>query len=146
MSRTIKSVSCGTVEISDLSLGTDIVETNRIVRLIERFGESFLRKIFNGDEIAYCLGTSNPASGFAARFATKEAFSKALGTGIGKSVGWKDVSVGKKASGEPYVILSGKAVSSAQSLGFSEAKISLSHTKTLAQAIVVLIRKQHFPG
>jgi holo-[acyl-carrier protein] synthase len=118
-----------------------MVEIGRIAKLIGRFGNAFLLKVFGGDEISHCLGTRNPAGGFAARFATKEAFSKALGTGIGKSVGWKDISVGKKASGEPYVILSKKAASAMRDLGFSEAKISLSHTKTLAHAVVVLMKR-----
>ncbi|MDR0693515.1 MAG: holo-ACP synthase [Puniceicoccales bacterium] len=96
--------------------------------------------MFDDLEIAYCKQTARPANSFAARFATKEAFSKALGTGIGKNVGWKDISVGKKSSGEPYIILSEKGKNKIEALGISSMKVSISHTKTLAQAVVMLIK------
>lgn len=126
--------------IGDISLGTDIVETERIGRLVRKFGDAFLLKIFTADEIIYCRRMANPVLGFAARFAAKEALAKALGTGIGKNLRWKDVAIGKKSSGEPYVILSESAEATLGNFGFSAVKVSISHTKTLAQAIVVLIR------
>ncbi|MDR2778879.1 MAG: holo-ACP synthase [Puniceicoccales bacterium] len=126
--------------VDSILLGTDIVEIDRIDRLIQRYGDVFLSKIFNDIEISYCQHTPKPANGFAARFATKEAFSKALGTGIGKNIGWKDISVGKKFSGEPYIILSEKGKNRVKILGFSDIKVSISHTKTLAQAVVILIK------
>ncbi|MDR1457332.1 MAG: holo-ACP synthase [Puniceicoccales bacterium] len=126
--------------VGNISLGTDIVEVERIDRLIQKYGNTFLFKIFNDLEIAYCQQTARPANSFAARFATKEAFSKALGTGIGKNVGWKDISVGKKSSGEPYIILSEKGKGKIKALGISSMKVSISHTKTLAQAVVMLIK------
>ncbi|MDR1433052.1 MAG: holo-ACP synthase [Puniceicoccales bacterium] len=125
--------------IVDISIGTDIVETERIAAMIKKFGDAFLSKIFTGDEIAYCKRTANPPMGFAARFAAKEAFAKALGTGIGKNLCWKDVAIGKKSSGEPYLVLSKSVEAAMGNFGFSEAKVSISHTKTLAQAVVVLI-------
>jgi holo-[acyl-carrier protein] synthase len=118
-------------------IGTDIVEVDKIGKLIKKFGDIFLRKIFSEWEIAQCTGATATRR-FAARFAAKEAFSKAIGTGIGRSVGWKDVSVGKKISGEPYIILSEKAKAVVQSLGFSGARVSISHTKTIAHAVVAL--------
>ncbi|MDR3144057.1 MAG: holo-ACP synthase [Puniceicoccales bacterium] len=132
--------------IVDVALGTDIVETARIEHLVRRFGDVFLRKIFNGDEIAYCMKMANPAMGFAARFATKEAFSKAMGTGIGRHIGWKDVSVGKKSSGEPFIALSERAAATLKARGYSAAKVSIAHTKTLAHAVVVLIKLCDVPG
>ncbi|MDR1233390.1 MAG: holo-ACP synthase [Puniceicoccales bacterium] len=126
--------------VKNISLGTDIVEVKRIDRLIQKYGDIFLFRIFNVPEIAYCQQTAKPANSFAARFATKEAFSKALGTGIGKNVGWKDISVGKKSSGEPYIVLSEKGESKIKALGISAMKVSISHTKTLAQAVVMLIK------
>lgn len=122
-----------------VSVGIDMAETARIGGLVRKFGHRFLRKIFSDEEIVNCERSVNSVASFAARFAAKEAFSKALGTGIGKFIGWKDVSVGKMPSGAPYVILSEGATLVLRDFGFSEAKISLSHTKTLAQAIVVLI-------
>ncbi|MDR2776463.1 MAG: holo-ACP synthase [Puniceicoccales bacterium] len=126
--------------VNNISIGTDIIEVKRISRLIQKYGDAFLSKIFNDLEIAYCQQSAKPANSFAARFATKEAFSKALGTGIGKNVGWKDVFVGKKSSGEPYIILSEKGENKIKALGISSMKVSISHTKTLAQAVVMLIK------
>ncbi|MDR1173784.1 MAG: holo-ACP synthase [Puniceicoccales bacterium] len=126
--------------VDNISLGTDIVEVERIDKLIQKYGNTFLFRIFNDLEIAYCQQAAKPANSFAARFATKEAFSKALGTGIGKNVGWKDISVGKKSSGEPYIVLSEKGESKIKALGISSMKVSISHTKTLAQAVVMLIK------
>lgn len=135
------NVICSTnMTVDNISLGTDIVEVERIGRLIKKYGNTFLFRIFGDLEIAYCQQTAKPANSFAARFATKEAFSKALGTGIGKNVGWKDISVGKKPSGEPYIILSEKGRNKIKALGISSMKVSISHTKTLAQAVVMLIK------
>jgi holo-[acyl-carrier protein] synthase len=126
--------------ISDMTIGTDIVDIRRIDGLIEKFNDVFLQKIFSVAEIEYCQKTVRPACSFAARFAAKEAFAKAIGTGIGSNVGWKDVVIGKGSHGEPYLILSGRAEATMQALGFSSSRVSVSHTKTLAQAVVVLIK------
>jgi holo-[acyl-carrier protein] synthase len=132
--------------IGDISLGTDVVETERIGRLMRRFGDIFLRRIFGADEISYCMRMANPAVGFAARFAAKEAFAKAVGTGIGRHVGWLDVSVGKRDSGEPFLLLSKRAEEELKARGYSLAKVSIAHTKTLAQAVVVLIKLNDVSG
>ncbi|MDR1413476.1 MAG: holo-ACP synthase [Puniceicoccales bacterium] len=126
--------------VEQIALGTDIVETERIREVMRKFGDTFLRKIFSDDEIAYCSKCVDPAVRFAARFAAKEAFSKAVGMGFGKNLRWKDIAVGKKQSGEPQVVLSENAEAAVQKLGFFSIKISISHTKTLAQAIVLLIK------
>jgi holo-[acyl-carrier protein] synthase len=126
--------------VSDLSIGTDIVETERIGRLLRRFGDAFLAKIFNGDEICHCKGEANFVTTLAGKFAAKEAFSKALGTGVGKNFGWRDISIKNKQSGEPHIVLSKNAEIFLDNHGFFGAKVSISHTKTLAQAVVVLIR------
>jgi holo-[acyl-carrier protein] synthase len=99
-----------------------------------------LRRIFSGDEIASCGNGAGAICGFSGKFAAKEAFAKALGTGIGKTLAWKDISVGKKRTGEPHIVLSKRAEDALKNLGFSRVKVSISHTKTLAQAVVVLIR------
>ncbi|MDR2603495.1 MAG: holo-ACP synthase [Puniceicoccales bacterium] len=135
------NIICSTnMAACNIFLGTDIVDVERINRLIQKYGNTFLFRIFNVNEIAYCWRTVKSANSFAARFATKEAFAKALGTGIGKNVGWKDISVGKKSSGEPYIILSKKGKNKIKALGISSIKVSISHTKTLAQAVVMLIK------
>ena len=88
-----------------LGVGIDIIEVARIRSSYERFGERFLNRILLPNEIAYCLSHKVPAPFLAARFAAKEAISKAFGTGIGAQLGWQDMEVGRKESGEPFVIL-----------------------------------------
>src|SRR5438034_10101571 len=87
-----------------LGIGIDIIEVARISASYERFGERFLNRILLPNEIAYCLSYRQPAPFLAARFAAKEAISKAFGTGIGAQLGWRDTAVGRKQSGEPVGI------------------------------------------
>jgi holo-[acyl-carrier protein] synthase len=79
-----------------------------------------------------------PARHLAARFAAKEAVSKAFGTGIGKAMGWRDIDVRKKESGEPYLVLEGGAKELSILRGITHALITLSHTDQHAIAMIVL--------
>ena len=90
-----------------LGTGVDIIEVARIRSSLDRFGDRFLRRILRPDEIQYCFSFRNPAPFLAARFAAKEAISKAFGTGIGRELGWQDMEVRREASGKPFVILHG---------------------------------------
>ncbi len=126
--------------MSVLGIGVDIVETVRIEHSLERFGERFLHRIFTEGEIAYCQSMKYPARHFAARFAAKEAVSKAFGTGIGKAMGWRDIDVHRKESGEPFVVLEGGAKALAAERHVSAVWISLSHTDHHATAMIVLER------
>src|ERR1022692_2719674 len=91
-----------------LGTGIDIIEVAWVQASHERFGERFLNRLLLADEIAYCLSHKNPAPFIAARFAAKEAISKAFGTGIGAALGWQDMEIRRKKSGEPFVVLHGK--------------------------------------
>jgi holo-[acyl-carrier protein] synthase len=124
--------------MSVIGIGVDIVETARIDRSLERFGERFLQRVFTAGEIEYCQSMKFPARHLAARFAAKEAVSKAFGTGIGKSMGWRDIDVHRKESGEPFVVLSGGAEQLAEARGVQKVWISLSHTDQHAAATIVL--------
>jgi len=124
--------------MSVLGVGIDLVETARIEHSLERFGEKFIHRIFTEGEIAYCNSMTFPARHFAARFAAKEAVSKAFGTGIGRAMGWRDIDVHKKESGEPFVVLTGNAKELAETRGASSVWISLSHTDHYAAATIVL--------
>jgi holo-[acyl-carrier protein] synthase len=124
--------------VSVLGVGVDIIETERIERSLERFGERFLHRVFTDGEIAYCQSMKYPARHFAARFAAKEAVSKAFGTGIGKAMGWRDIDVRKKTSGEPFVVLDGSAKSLADERNIRSVWISLSHTNHHAVAMIAL--------
>ena len=124
--------------MSVLGIGIDMVECARIENSIERFGDRFLQRVFTEGEIVYAQSMKFPARHFAARFAAKEALSKAFGTGIGKSMGWRDLDVRKKESGEPYVVLSGGAERMANERGIVKVWITLSHTEQSAMATIVL--------
>src|SRR3954447_12091085 len=114
--------------MSVVGIGVDLVDVERIQHSIDRFGERFVERVFTEGEIAYSQSMKYPARHFAARFAAKEALSKAFGTGIGKSMGWRDLEVQKKESGEPFVVLNGGAKAMANERGVTNVWISLSHT------------------
>jgi holo-[acyl-carrier protein] synthase len=124
--------------MSVLGIGVDLVECARIEHSLERFGEKFLHRVFTEGEIAYAMSMKFPARHLAARFAAKEAVSKAFGTGIGKSMGWRDIDVRKKPSGEPYLVFAGGAEKLANDRGVSNALITLSHSDQHAVATIVL--------
>ncbi len=118
-----------------VGLGTDIVEVERIRRLVR--SEAFLQKVFTAGERRYCDGTSDPARSYAARFAAKEAVAKALGTGFGGHCALLDVEVVRSESGKPGVMLSGAAAERARALGIADWLLSLSHTDGMAVATVL---------
>ena len=121
-----------------IGIGIDLVDCNRIQNSIERFGDRFLKRVFTAGEIAYSNSMKFPARHFAARFAAKEAVSKAFGTGIGKAMGWRDIDVHKKESGEPFLVLHGGADRLARDRGMKSSWISLSHTEHHAMAMIVM--------
>lgn len=121
-----------------LGTGIDLIEVARIHASYEKFGERFLNRILRPAEIAYCLGYKQPAPFLAARFAAKEAISKAFGTGIGRQLGWQDMEVGRKPSGEPFVILHDRALLLLQERGAHTVHLSLSHTEVHATAMAIL--------
>ena len=121
-----------------LGTGIDIVETRRIADSMERFGERFLKRIFHDAEVAYARSMKKADLHLAARFAAKEAISKAFGTGIGGQLGWKDMEIRRRDSGEPYVVLHGKALDLMKARGATALHVSLSHTDAYAAASAVL--------
>lgn len=121
-----------------LGLGTDLIETRRVQESIDRFGERFLERIFTAEEIAYCTRKKNAAESFAARFAAKEAGAKALGTGISHGVSWKEFEVKRETSGRPSLHLTGRAAEWAKAMGVRRVQLSLTHSRELAMAVVVV--------
>ena len=121
-----------------LGTGIDIIEVARIGTSFERFGERFVNRILRPAEITYCLSHKNPAPFLAARFAAKEAISKAFGTGIGAELGWQDIEVGRKETGEPFVILHEKGLLLLQKRAAKIVHLSLSHTEQHAAAVAIL--------
>ncbi len=118
-----------------LRTGVDLIEIERLRQAMERSGQRFLERVFTPLEIADCKGR---ADSLAARFAAKEAVSKALGTGFGE-IAWRDVEIERGPEREPRLRLHGKAAALAQSLGLSTWSVSLSHTQAYALAMVVAL-------
>jgi holo-[acyl-carrier protein] synthase len=121
-----------------LGTGIDIIEVARIASSYEKFGDRFVNRILLPDEIAYCLQHRRPAPFLAVRFAAKEAISKAFGTGIGAQLGWQDLEIRRRESGEPYVVLHGKGTALFESRSARKLHISLSHTENYAAATAIL--------
>jgi holo-[acyl-carrier protein] synthase len=121
-----------------LTTGVDLIEISRIERALERYGDRFLARVFTPNEVLYCRGR---VPELAARFAAKEAVSKALGVGMRvlarEGIHWQDVEVVGDQRGKPVVRLSGRAAERAEELGLTEWAISLSHTREHAIAFVV---------
>jgi len=119
--------------------GIDVVEIERVARSIERYGSRFLDRVYTAAEIAYCQRKRrNAAESFAARFAAKEAGAKALGTGIGFGVTWRELEVGREPAGRPLLLLHGRAAEIAASLGVRRSSLSITHTRTQSMALVIL--------
>jgi len=117
-------------------IGTDIVEVERIKNSIENYGQRFLNKIFTQFEIDYCeLFGDNKYVHYAARFAAKESFSKAIGTGITKGFKFKEVGIRNEKSGKPNIILDGLLNEKYEQYNID---VSLSHTDNNAIAIVIM--------
>ena len=118
--------------------GFDLVAIARFTRLLEKRGERAGARLFTDAELDYCRSHSDPVPFFAARFAAKEAFYKALGTGMGRAGGWKDVEVVRLSSGKPLLMLHGRAAGLAHELKVRTIHLSMSHTAETAGAFVIL--------
>lgn len=122
-----------------LGTGIDLVENARIAASIEKFGDRFLHRIFTEGEIAYCASMPNPVPHYAARFAAKEAVSKAFGTGIGKALGWREIEVYRDEAGAPFIRLHGGGGELAAQRGVKQIHVSLTHTDAYAAANALLV-------
>ncbi len=121
-----------------LGLGTDIIEIERFEKTLERVGEVFLQHVFTVAEVNGApTGSKQRCAYFAARWAAKEALSKALGTGIGQKCYWRDIEIRNNADGKPDLFLSGVAAGTAAALGIERLHLSLSHEKYYACATVI---------
>lgn len=122
----------------DVGLGIDIVEIDRIERVIDR-SPAFVKRVYTEDERAYCDKARRPAIRYAARFAAKEAVLKALGTGFAHGIRPTDVEVVSKPKQPPRVVLHRKASDRAQEMGVVSLPISLSHTNKESVACAMAI-------
>ena len=125
-----------------IGIGNDLIDIKRIEALQTRYGKRFLNRVFTPHEQATAQATANSAASFAKRFAAKEAFVKALGTGIINGISWQDIEVVNLDSGQPVLKISGGAEKYLKQLLPAKMKpqihLSLSDTKELAQAFVTI--------
>ena len=122
-----------------VGIGIDQIEVDRIQESIDQHGSHFLSKIFTEEEQNYCRGMANPVPHYAARFAAKEAVSKAFGTGLGKEFGWLDSAVTHGLKGQPIMNFSGKGTKLLQERGAKKALVSLTHLNSIASSVVLLV-------
>jgi len=118
--------------------GIDIVETERIRKIYNRWHKRFLNRVLREEEIKYCLSQSDPAQCIAARFAGKEAISKAFGTGIGTQLSWHDIEIVHQPKGRPTVKLHSRGKILLLEQGGKNVHVSLSHNGRQAAAMAVL--------
>jgi holo-[acyl-carrier protein] synthase len=119
-------------------IGTDIVSVNRINKSLKK--KNFVKKIFCKEEMIKCKKVINSSNCYAKRFAAKEAFSKALGTGISNGINFNEIIVMNKISGKPFIKLRGKTLKIIKKKFKKKLKIdiSLSDEKNYAVAFVTI--------
>ena len=119
--------------------GIDLVEIDRVADLLSKHPGRAAERLFTKSELDYTAGKKNSNQHLAARFAAKEAVLKALGCGWSQGVAWTDVEVTRAASGEPGVLLHGRAAEISAEQGITAWRLSLTHTKGLAQASAIAL-------
>jgi holo-[acyl-carrier protein] synthase len=121
-----------------IGTGIDIVDINRIERLMARWGDVFLDRVFTEKEIIWCQRRTRPPECFAIRFAAKEAFLKAIGWGLRNGIQWTDIEVENDLMGKPSFSFHRKAKEVLENLRIQKALLTLSHDRPYAVAHVLL--------
>ena len=119
-------------------IGIDLVENERIEKIIRKWGQKFLQRVFSDEEIKYCGRHIQASIHYGARFAAKEAFLKALGIGLGRGVKLREIEVVHDDQGKPDLSLHGEANIQIGKREIKRIHLSLTHTKNYATAIVLL--------
>lgn len=122
-----------------VGIGVDLVEIDRLRASHQKFGETFLSRIFLPSELAYCQQQADPYPFLAGRFAAKEAVSKAFSTGLGNALQFRSIEVAHTPSGAPCIILDEKAQALLKKMGGSRVLISISHTHKTAIAYAMIV-------
>jgi holo-[acyl-carrier protein] synthase len=118
-----------------ISVGTDLIEIERVRRALARYAR-FRERCFTPAERAYCDSRPNPAQSYAGRFAGKEAVGKALGFGVARAFAWTDIEIVGRP--KPSVQLSGRVAEWAERIGVGAIDLSMTHSRELAQAVAVV--------
>lgn len=118
-------------------VGIDMIETSRVREKMER-GMGFRELVFSVNEIQYCEAKTNKYEHYAARFAAKEAFFKALGTGWKNGTAFNEIEISNDDAGKPEIIFLGETAKTIQVLSIAKISVSLSHLKDIAAAVVIV--------
>jgi len=118
-------------------IGTDLIEVERVKKSVEKIN-GFKEKIFCPGEVAYCESKKNKFEHYAGRFAVKEAFFKAIGTGWRNGLGFNEIEVVNDKLGKPVINLHGKTLEFAKKHKFTNMQATISHVKNTAVAFVII--------
>jgi len=121
-----------------IGIGIDIVDQQRLQSGIQKYGEKFLQRLFSEQEVFLCQRYRSPIEHYAGKFAVKEAFLKAIGTGLSQQVTFRSLEVLNRPSGAAFLITHGRAAEIVENLKVTHTHVSLSHTSQLAVAVVIL--------
>ncbi len=121
-------------------IGIDIVKISRMENVLGRWKDRFMNRVFAQDEIDFCINKRLPGQHFAARFAAKEAFLKALGLGMTAGIPWKDIEITNNATGKPEMELHGKAKETCHDKNIKNILLSVTHDGEYGIAQVILER------
>lgn len=123
-----------------VGIGIDIVDIGRVGKLLERYGDRFLNRVFTGEEIRYARRSPRTAERLAGRFAVKEAVLKAFGTGKSKGILWKDVETVRGPMGRPQVNLYGNGANWLKYINGKNVLVTITHDGGKAAAFVIIER------
>ena len=123
-----------------VGIGVDIVDIERVSRMLDRYKDRFVKRVFTDDEEKYANRSIRPAERLAGRFAVKEAFMKAIGTGKSNGMLWRDVETVRGPMGRPKVNLYGKAGKYLNMLNANNVHVSITHDGGKAVAFVIIER------
>jgi|SRR6478609_3717620 len=117
--------------------GIDMIEVERVARSVSR-DSGFRELVFSQNEMAYCESKAAPFEHYAARFAAKEAFLKALGSGWTEGLSWNEIEILPEENGKPVLRVCGQTARTVDGLQIRHIHVSLSHVKNMASAVVIL--------
>ena len=120
-------------------IGIDLVQIPRLRRVVERWQDRFLERVFTEEELAYCRARRDPVPHLAARFAAKEAGLKALGTGLRLGVRWRELEVRRERGQPPVLVLSGRSRAIGEARGGRRMLLTLTHDGEYACAQAMLV-------
>ena len=120
-----------------LGVGIDIIEVDRVAEKLAK-NNGFREKVFSRDEIAFCSADGRSSENYAARFAAKEAFFKALGTGWLNGTAFNEVEIAKDEKGKPFIRFLGETLTTIESFGFGRISVSMAHLNSIASATVII--------